>query len=133
MMIEKMPFKEGLFGSDDGESWLLGNKCTDCGQIFFPAKPFCFECRNRDMASVKFGRKGRLYSYAVSHLASCHFTAPYVAGWVDCDEGVRVFAPLVFENQSRIDIGMDLVLDVREFWREDNRSVLGYLYVPAAL
>ena len=125
---ESVPFMENLFASDDGKAFLIGSKCTGCSQIYFPAKQMCVECESDAMEPVKFGQRGKLYSFTTSHMSSANFTAPYMAGFIEFAEGPRVFAPLrVHENQVP-EIGVDAVLVVDELWRKDSTSVMGYVY-----
>jgi len=44
------------------------------------------------MAPARLSRTGTLYSYSEVHVAPRVFTTPYVVGYVDLPEGVRVFA-----------------------------------------
>jgi len=126
--MESAPFVDGLFGVEEGRPFLLGNRCVACGRIFFPARPFCFDCSDERVESVRFGVEGVLYSFTVSRMASAHFTPPYSAGWVDVTEGVRVFAPLEAEEGQALEIGMRMDLAVGELWREGEKSVTGYRY-----
>jgi uncharacterized OB-fold protein len=43
---------------------------------------------------------------------------------------VRVFAPLVIEEEAQLIIGMKMELLVAELWREGEKSVVGYKYRP---
>jgi len=63
-------------------------------------------------------------------MPSPHFEAPFYAGWVNAQEGVRVFAPLVIEEEAQLTIGMKMELLVAELWQEGSRSVVGYKYRP---
>jgi uncharacterized OB-fold protein len=63
-------------------------------------------------------------------MPSLRFEAPFYAGWVNAREGVRVFAPLVIEEEAQLIIGMKMELLVAELWREGEKSVVGYKYRP---
>ena len=62
----------------------------------------------RGSEPIGFGREGTLYSYTVSYMPSLRFEAPFYAGWVNAREGVRVFAPLVIEEEAQLIIGMKM-------------------------
>jgi len=130
MMDESEPFREGLFSEEMGKACLTGNRCRGCGQIYFPARPLCFDCLGEELEPIRFGQEGILYSYAVTHVAAGLFKAPYYAGWIDVKEGIRVFAPLSVEEGVSLKIGMKMELFVGELWREGARSVVGYKYRP---
>lgn len=123
-----IPFCEGLFTMEGGKAFLVGNQCSNCGQIYFPACSICFECENKHMQTIKFGSTGKLYSYAVSYMPSTHFEPPYAAGWIELPEGVRVFAPLKSGEGRSLDIGSDMVLTIGELWRNGTERVMGYAY-----
>jgi uncharacterized protein len=127
---EIVPFRAGLFSEEGGDVRLIGNRCSVCGQIYFPSRSLCFDCLSEDLAPVGFGRSGALYSYTVSHMASVHFRAPYYCGWIDVEEGIRVFAPVAIEKGRQLAIGMRMKLIVQELWREGEKSVTGYVYKP---
>ena len=128
MTAESVPFVDGLFGVEAGRPFLLGNRCGACGRLFFPARPYCFDCSGERVEAVRFGAEGVLYSFTVSRMASARFAPPYRAGWVDVAEGVRVFAPLEVEEGQALEIGMRMDLVVGELWRQGEKSVTGYRY-----
>ncbi len=129
-MGERVPFREGLFSEGADGVCLTGNRCRRCGQIYFPARSLCFGCIAEDLEPIGFGREGTLYSYTVSYMPPLHFEAPFYAGWVNAREGVRVFAPLVIEEEAQLTIGIGMELLVAELWREGEKSVVGYKYRP---
>jgi uncharacterized OB-fold protein len=124
------PFSEGLFVVEDETAFLIGSKCATCGQAYFPACSRCFECDSETMEPLKFGHEGTLYSYAVSHMASNNFDPPYAAGWIDVAEGLRVFAPIRLKEGCCLKVGAELVLSIRELWRQNSKSMMGYTYEP---
>jgi len=130
---KKLPFREGLFIEESNKAYLIGNKCESCGRIFYPSRPFCFDCSGTKMQKAKFGNKGKLYSFTICHMPSLHFEAPYTVGWIDVDEGIRIFAPIkISENQS-VEVGMDMELVIDELWQEEDKSVAGYRFRPVQL
>jgi uncharacterized OB-fold protein len=125
---EFVPFKEGLFIVENGRPLLLGNKCSGCGQIYFPARTHCLDCFETNMESVKIGSKGTLYSFTVVHMPSPHFAPPYTVGWIDVTEGIRVFSPILIKEGEKLQVGMKMELEVDELWKETEKSVVGYRY-----
>ena len=128
--IKSIPFREGLFSSESGKVFLVGNRCTACGQSFFPSRPFCFSCLGKEMQTVKLDSRGRLYSFTTSYIPSPHFEAPYTVGWVDLKEGIRLFAPIALSRTEELKMNMEMELVIEELWREDNSSVMGYKFRP---
>lgn len=129
-MSNVVPVKEGLFREGTGGSRLLGNKCTSCGQIYFPKANFCFLCLNKSMEEVALSQRGKLYSYTIGRMASTHFQPPYVVGLVDMPEGVRVFTPLKITEDQPIRVGADMEVVIEELWQENDKQVIGYKFQP---
>ena len=82
------------------------------------------------MHTTKLVGKGRLYSFTTSYMPSLHFEAPYTVGWVDLEEGVRVFAPIVSDSVEELKMDTEVELFIEELWREEDRSVIGYKFRP---
>lgn len=127
---ETQVFRKGAFTEESGKAFLLGNRCRSCGRVFYPARPFCFECFEKDMYEVRLGNHGILYSYTVCHMPSLHFSPPYTVGWIDIDEGIRVFAPIKEGQAEAIEIGMEMRLVLDALWEDEGRRVMGYKYRP---
>jgi uncharacterized OB-fold protein len=78
MTKTRVPAIEGWF-TDDGEPALLGSRGVETGSYFFP-KSLAFS-RNpaapaEELEEVRFGRRGRVWSYTTNHYAP---PPPYVA------------------------------------------------------
>lgn len=79
---------------DGGRITLIGGKCTGCGKRFFPDAAFCDRCDGDRFEPVDIGITGRLYSYSEIHVAPRAFNTPYVVGYVDFGDDVRVFGQI---------------------------------------
>lgn len=125
-----VPFREGLFVEESNKVFLVGNRCETCGQIFFPSRPFCFDCFSDRMEPIKLGKKGKLYSYTTSYMPSLHFEPPYTVGWIELAEGIRIFAPIKVGGGQKLEMGMDVELIIDELWQEEDKSIVGYKFKP---
>jgi benzoylsuccinyl-CoA thiolase BbsA subunit len=106
------PIWDGLFGNDDQGPYLLGGRCTKCGFITLGVRDPCPSCWSRNvMVPVPIGRTGRVYTRTVIHQAPEGYATPFAVGYIDLDDGVRVFAHLANDEQSlRIDGPVRLTL-----------------------
>jgi len=77
-----------------GKPVLIGGCCGGCGARSFPRALVCTECMSEDIEPVALGTEGTLYSYSVVHQAPKGWRVPYVVGYVDLPDNVRVFAHL---------------------------------------
>lgn len=74
--------------------YLKGYRCKRCGQLDFPKLNPCPKCWGEEFEVVKLNRKGRLYSVTDIYIGQPGMKTPYVFGYVDLPENVRIFAQL---------------------------------------
>ena len=66
----RVPIKAGYFTVPDDPAEpprLLGSRCEDCGEHFFPRRAVCAKCLSERTADVLLGPRGTLYSYTFVH------------------------------------------------------------------
>lgn len=115
----------------DGTGRLLGSRCRACGAHFFPIREACSGCLGADLETVRFSTAGTLYTFSVVRQSTPAFPVPYVLGYVDLPEGVRVMAQISGCDPHDVRIGMDVELAVEEFGNADDGSpLLGYRFRP---
>lgn len=98
-MIEKGP---------DGEYSMIGSKCSKCGKVAFMEREICPACKNFDgHKKILIGKKGKINNFTVAHVAPSGYKPPYIVGYVDLDEGPRIFATIDggLETAEKITIG----------------------------
>ena len=118
---------------DDGRPTLIGSECADCATRVFPPVALCPECMGDELAPLALGRSGRLYSYSTVHVAPRGWTVPYVAGYVDLPEGVRVFTHVVDAAEEGLAMEMELELTTAVLGTDgDGRAVSSYAFRPCA-
>ena len=120
--LSKNHFTEGPQGFS-----LIGQACEDCGKTLFPKTGVCPGCRSTRVSDCGMPVKGLLYSWSVVHVAPKPWVTPYVIGYVDLPNGVRVFAHiggdpelLKVDMPVRVEpaeIGLDLQDQLRSFFR----------------
>jgi uncharacterized OB-fold protein len=124
------PIREGLFQFDPPT--LLGSTCTVCGTSTFPARDFCPGClADGPRQNSPLARRGSVFTYTVVYQAPGGRPTPYVLGYVDLDDNVRVLAQLDVPV-DRVSIGMRVGLVLREVGESDGVSVVGYAFASDA-
>jgi uncharacterized OB-fold protein len=125
------PFREHLFIVTDGGVRLLGSRCTSCSALAFPRRRVCASCRSFDSAEdVELASHGTLYTYAIVRQAPQQFPVPYVIGYVDTDDGVRVFTRIQVDDPSTLRLGARMRADLGALGAGiDLRST--YTFTPA--
>ena len=87
------PIRDGLMGVDGEGAHIVGGSCTACGFVTLGVREICPECwAEGTMQDVPIGRSGRLYTYTVIHQLPPGYDAPFAVGYVDLEDGIRVFA-----------------------------------------
>lgn len=130
MISKRIAIKEGIFTDEAQRSSLLANKCSKCGQIFFPKSSLCLSCFSDSLNDLKLSRIGKLYSFTVGSIPSQRFSAPYAVGYIDMPEGVRLFAPLIIIENKPFKIGMDMEVTIETLWSEGDTEITGYKFKP---
>jgi len=83
-----------------GELYLKGYRCKNCGQLDFPKLSPCPNCWGEDFEIVKLSTRGKLYSVSDIYIGQAGITTPYIFGYIDLPENLRIFAQLEGEPGS---------------------------------
>lgn len=117
----------------DGSMRLIGTECSDCGQRVFPPTPVCPECMSENVKDLTLSETGSLYSWSVVHAAPRDWKTPYVAGYVDMPEGVRVFAHMVDIDPKSLSFDMTVQVCKATLGADASGAPIeSYSFVPAA-
>ena len=115
----------------DGEPRLFGTGCKDCGAKCFPPVHVCPECMSENVEDVELSTRGTLYSWSVVHVAPKGWKVPYVAGYVDLPEKVRVFAHVVGADPKTLQMDMPVRLTTAELLVDaSGNHVESYAFTP---
>ena len=85
---------------DGSPPFLKGYRCKSCGQLDFPKLSPCPQCWGEEFEMVPLSRKGSLYSFADVYTPQHGMTAPYIVGYIDLPENLRIFALLEGEVKT---------------------------------
>ncbi|MGH7321382.1 MAG: Zn-ribbon domain-containing OB-fold protein [Candidatus Rokuibacteriota bacterium] len=126
------PVWEGLFElTPAGEPALCGHRCRACGRTGLLSVRICPNCLAEGSTEpVALGPRGVLYSFTVIHQGPKGFRVPYVVGYVDLPEGVRILGH-VGGDPARLRGGMSVRLTIDTIgWAEDGARLLGPRFEP---
>ena len=82
----------------DGTVYLVGGTCADCGNSAFPRAPVCPHCMSENIRAERMPRRGTLYAFSTVYVAPKRWRLPMRIGYVDLENGVRVFTHLSGED-----------------------------------
>jgi 3-hydroxy-3-methylglutaryl CoA synthase len=90
-----------------------GSECQQCGTRHFPMVQTCVRCEKSDsLKQVALQRTGRIFTYAIDHLAASPFP-PTTMAVVDLDGGGRIYCEVVDTEPETVHIGMPVELVMR--------------------
>gem|GEM_PF-5456312 len=73
-------------------------QCSTCGHVRFPPSVLCPQCHARELTWIAAGGTGKIYTYAIYHVAyypGFLGEIPYVVAVVELDEGPRMLTNIV--------------------------------------
>lgn len=110
---------------------LIGSKCSHCGEVFFPKRVICPECRRKGkLEDIKFSGKGKIHSYSVIHTPTDDFKtiAPYVVAIIELEEGARITSQIVDCDPDNLNIEDPVEMVFRKIREEGDDGVISYGY-----
>jgi len=125
---------ESIVENADGTIRLVATECKECEQRVFPPTAVCPECMSENTKLIELSETGTLYSWSVVHAAPKNWTTPYIAGYVDMPEGVRIFAHMVGIDPAILSFDMPVsVCKVTMGQEPDGKPIESYSFSPIAL
>lgn len=107
---------------------LMGGRCAACGGRMFPQPPVCPNCMSEDVRPEEMSSTGTLYAYSTVHVGPRKWHKPMTLGYVDLDNGVRVFSHI---HGDSLLMGGPVKLDVAEVGRdEDGTPIVSFVFRP---
>ncbi len=110
---------------------LIGSKCLQCGEVFFPMRVICPKCRRKgQLEPIKFSGNGKIMSYSVIHTPTDEFKniSPYAVAIIELEEGAKITSQIVDCNTDDIEIGHEVELVFRKIREEGAEGVISYGY-----
>jgi uncharacterized protein len=137
--MARIPIEEGFFRipDDPAESpRLLGSRCPNCAEVFFPRRLVCANCLHEGTDDVELSTRGRLWTWTYCHVplfGKKDADVPgYGVGQVDLDEGPRIQS-ILLGGPDDFEIGMDVEIDLETLRENPNGDeVVIYRFRPVA-
>ena len=108
---------------------LIGSKCTNCDDVYFPPRLVCPKCRRKgNIENLQFKGKGKIYSYSIVQTPTDDFKeiSPYAVAIVELDEGAKLTTQLVDCNVNDIEIGDPVEMVFRKIREDGEDGVISY-------
>jgi len=123
---------------DNGDPYLEGHKCGECGATYLGERDVCSKCGARDqMSAVTLPTSGKLYSYSIVHRSFPGIEVPYISAIVDLDDGTAIKGNLINVDPDPESIEFDMPVEVvfdDALGRKDRdgNDYIAYFFQPKA-
>ena len=133
----RVPIEDGFFRVPDDPAEpprLLGSRCPNCGEVFYPRRFVCAQCLTEGCTDVELSTHGRIWTWTYCHVplfGRKHADVPgYGVGQIDLEEGPRVQSILA-GGPDDFAIGTEVEIDL-ETLRENEHGdeVVIYRFRP---
>ena len=105
-------------------------RCRDCGDTYFPPRPFCPGCGSTDVEVYAASGRGALLSYVINHRPHPSFDGHYAIALVQLTEGPTLMSNIVDCPQTPEALVLDMPLEV--VFEEQDDAITLPLFRPAA-
>jgi uncharacterized OB-fold protein len=107
---------------------MTGSKCKNCGNVFFPQRPFCSNCRRRgEIETIQLTGRGEIESFTIIRTAPEGFETqtPYAVGLIKLDEGTSISGQIVGDIDN-IEIGKKVKPVFRKMYEDGKEGLINY-------
>ncbi len=128
------PIREGIYRKldDSGKGMLLGSRCAETGQVFWPAERFNpVTHKSGTMQPCELSGRGTLHAYTEISRGLPGFPSPYALASIDLEEGPTLLAQLTDWQDRQLVPGMPVELVIGTIkTAKDDSVVEGPLFRP---
>ncbi len=114
---------------------LIGSRCKDCGDEFFPPVYRCKGCGSEHIADREMPRTGKIMTYTILHepLPGYEAQTPLYLAFVKLDNGAKILTQIVDSPEDAIKTGAKVRATVRraKVDGESGQIIYGYKFIVA--
>ncbi len=131
---EWVPVLPGLFtfdGCDVAKIRILGSRCRQCGEKYFPTRSNCPRCSATDLEGVTLSSTGVITNYTVVRQTAPTWKGPvpYIIVVVQLDDGGKVTTHLIGSQPEEVRVGARVRAVAGKLWDdEQGRTVLANMF-----
>jgi scaffold protein (connect acetoacetyl-CoA thiolase and HMG-CoA synthase) len=130
-----MPATTRTWREKAGRHRLIGVRCPQCGEKYFPRRPACPACGSRELVPYQCARKGRIVCLApqmplLRPIGYADLPFPRLIAIIRLDDGIHLEAELIEASEEEAAPGIPVRMVVRKLRRQANGDWLyGYKFV----
>ena len=109
---------------------LEASKCKSCGNVSFPPRLICPECKSREFETIKLSNEGKILTYTIIRVASDAFSkiTPFAIAVIAVDNGARLMTQIADSPIDKVKIGEKVKLVFRKIQDEGKSGLHCYGY-----
>jgi len=109
---------------------LEASKCRSCGNVSFPPRLICPECKSREFEIIKLSDEGKILTYTIIRVASDAFSkiTPFAIAVIAVDSGARLMTQIADSPIDKVKIGEKVKLVFRKIQDEGKSGLHCYGY-----
>ena len=128
--LSEVNIREGLFirsSARDGKPKLLGSRCRETGDIFYPREAMSPSVRKPGtLEDIELEGVGRIIAFTIVRRALPGFNSPYALALIQLSDGVTTFSQLENWSVDNLKVGAEVTLTIGTInTREDGVKVIG--------
>jgi uncharacterized OB-fold protein len=130
-----LPVVDFLKIPDQGDPYLEGQRCKECGAIFLGERDACSKCGTRGkLEAKKLSRQGTLYVYSIVHRSFPGIEVPYISAIVDLEGGGTLKGNLINidPDPEKVKMGMpiEVIFKIAPTRDREGNEYLTYYFQP---
>ena len=112
---------------------LMGNKCSECGDEYFPPVYKCRGCGSEDLKDAEMPKTGKIVTYTQLHepMPGFEAQAPYYLAVIELKNGARLLSQIVDSPDDQVKTGAKVRATVRRVHveGESGQIIYGYKFI----
>ena len=129
----RVPLKDGLLSSVEGEAQLLGGRCPSCTRFNFPAQALCPYCASDGCETVPLSKRGviEVCTTVTNRPPGYEGAVPFGFGVVELPEGIRIISRVTDPASAAPGTPARLTTELL-CTDAEGREVITYAFAPSA-
>jgi scaffold protein (connect acetoacetyl-CoA thiolase and HMG-CoA synthase) len=109
---------------------LEAGKCKKCGEVSFPPRIVCPNCKSQEFETIRLNDEGKLLTFTIIRVASDKFfgKTPFAVGIVELKDGVKLTTQIADVDFDKLKIGQKVKLVFRKIQDEGKSGLHCYGY-----
>ena len=101
--------QDNLYVVDEGDIYLLANRCSTCDRVHFPKHHYCAKCGSPALDEFRLSPIGKIGAFSLidRQPADAFIQAPYIQAEIEMPEGISVFTVIDAPSIDALAIGMN--------------------------